>query len=472
MFEFLNKYEAKIPADELTSVGATCSIGDTGNWYEFLWDTITAREYSKAPSGWFDVAKLEGADLLVSGVARSDDGQRVIKVEFIPHFRKKNDLQREIDIIAELNSAGCVSAPQLLSEGELPLDLMRQALPVELASHLDSAGVSTFRYMIIAYVKSANKVPLADILVSVLEQKSLGIYHGDVKPANMRFDEGRGVCVLIDYDQAMQLSTDVKNLNAEHYLKWCDDQDKSSYPAGSGTWRRHFNGLSHRLHVAPLIKCGAFNLAQTTPYKRQATTNTKAGVYHTIKHSVVYADGVRDLRDRSAVLNQVGFSEGETVLDVGCNAGLLVHYLAGRGCRPTGIELDPSIVVSAQMVANIIGVHAIFLSQDLDEVVALESFDTVCLFSVIHHTSKLEENGRKIAAACKRILIECRLVEQGKKPRVDANGKVRWIETSVWSYPNEGALFIGLSKLFPGFSVVRKVGQSDKNRMLLELKKQ
>ena len=220
------------------------------------------------------------------------------------------------------------------------------------------------------------------------------------------------------------------------------------------------------------MKSGAFNLAQTTPYKRQATTNTKAGVYHTIKHSVVYADGVRDLRDRSAVLNEVRFSEGETVLDVGCNVGLLVHHLAGRGCRPTGIELDPSIVVSAKMVANIIGVRASFFSEDLDEVVALESFDTVCLFSVIHHTSKLEENGRKIAAACKRILIECRLVEHGKKPCIDPNGKVRWIETSVWSYSNENALFTGLSKLFPGFAVVRKVGQSDKNRMLLELIKQ
>jgi protein-L-isoaspartate O-methyltransferase len=472
MFGFLNKYEVRMPEDELISVGTTCSIGDTGHWYGFLWDTIPAREYSQAPSGWFDFAKLEGGDLLVSGVARSEDGQRVIKVEFTPHYRKKNDLLRESDIIAELNAAGCVSVPQLLSKGELPIDAIRQALPRELACHLDSAGISTFRYLTMQYVNSASKVPLADILVAVLEQKSLGIYHGDVKPANLRFDEARGVCILIDYDQAMRLSTEVKNLNAEDYLKWCDGQDKISYPAGSGTWRRHFKGLSQRLHVAPLLKNGALNLAKTTPYKHQATTNTKTGVYHTIKHPIVFADGVRDLRDRSTLLDQVVFSEGEAVLDVGCNAGLLVHYLAGRGCRPTGIELDPSIVVSAQMVANIIGVSASFFSQDLDEVAALEPFDTICLFSVIHHTSNLEDNGRKIAAACKRILIECRLAEHGKKPYVDANGEVRWMKTSVWNYSDEGAFFTGLSKLFPGFAVVRKVGQSDKNRILLELSKQ
>jgi 2-polyprenyl-3-methyl-5-hydroxy-6-metoxy-1,4-benzoquinol methylase len=472
MFGFLNKYEVLLPGDELISVGTTCSIGDTGNWYGFLWDTIPAREYSQAPSGWFDAAKLGGGDLLVSGVARSDDGQRVIKVEFIPHCRKKNDLMRESDIIGELNAAGCVSAPQLLSKGELTIDSIRQALPEGLDYGLELAGISSFRYMIMQYVGSAGKVPLADILVSVFEQKSLGIYHGDVKPANLRFDDARGVCVLIDYDQAVPLSTDVKKLNAEEYLKWCDGKDKDRYPAGSGTWRRHFKRLSQRFHVAPLLKSGALNLAQTTPYKRQATTNTKAGVYHTIKHPVVFADGVRDLRDRSTLLDQVEFSDGETVLDVGCNAGLLVHYLAGRGCRATGIELDPSIVVSAQMVANIIGISASFFSQDLDEVVALAPFDTVCLFSVIHHTRRLEENGQKIAAACKRILIECRLAEHGKKPCVDANGKVRWVKTSVWTYSNENELFAGLSKLFPGFTVVRKVGQSDKNRMLLELIKQ
>ncbi len=472
MFEFLNKYEAKLPEDELISDGTTFSIGDTGNWCEFLWDKIPAREYSQAPSGWFDVAKLDGGDLLVSGVARSEDGQRVIKIEFIPHYRKKNDLERESHILGRLNAAGCVSAPQMLSKGELEIDSIRQALPEGFAYRLELAGVSTFRYMIMQYVKSSGKAPLADILVSLLEQKSLGIYHGDVKPANLRFDDARGVCVFIDYDQAIPLSADIEKLNAEEYLRWCDDQDKIRYPDGAGTWRRHFKRLSQRLHVAPLLRSGAFNLAQTTPYKRQATTNTKTGVYHTIKHFTIFADGVRDLSDRSILLDQVEFFDGETVLDVGCNAGLLVHYLASRGCCSTGIELDPSIVVSAQMVANIMGVNACFLSQDLDKVAALTSFDTVCLFSVIHHTRKLEENGRKIAAACKRILIECRLAENGKKPYVDANGKVRWAETSVWTYSNENELFAGLSKLFPDFTVVRKVGQSDKNRMLLELIKQ
>jgi hypothetical protein len=104
-------------------------------------------------------------------------------------------------------------------------------------------------------------------------------------------------------------------------------------------------------------------------------------------------------------------------------------------------------------------------------VAALEPFDTICLFSVIHHTSKLAANCRKIAAACDRVLIECRLSEHGKKPFVDKSGKTKWVETSVWNYPNEEDLFIGLSNLFNGFVVNRKIGNSDKNRMLIEMKR-
>jgi SAM-dependent methyltransferase len=466
---FLSKYEVKIPLAELAFCRPICPIGDTGNWCEFLWDKIPAREYALAPERWLDVAKLKGSDILVSGVARSDDGRRVIKVEFIPHFRKKNNLYQEAEFIANLNASGCLSAPKLFCTGELPLDSIRGALPAESLRCLEDVGICTFRYLTMQYVSSASSAPLADMLVSILEQKSLGVYHGDLKPANLRFDDTLGVCILIDYDQAVRLEADVRKLNAEDYLKWCDGQDKARYPAGPNTWRRNFKGLRQWFHVAPLLKSGALNLTQTTPYKRQATTNTKSGVYHTIQHSSVYADGARDLRDRLSLLDEVRFSNDETVLDVGCNAGLLVHYLAGRGCRPTGIELDPSIVVSAQMLANIIGVRATFFSQDLDEVSALDPFDTICLFSVIHHTSNLEENCRKIAAACKRILIECRLTEQGKKPYVDKEGNVKWIETSVWHHPNENALFSDLSKLFPGFAVTRRIGESDKNRLLLEL---
>ena len=472
MFGFLQKYSTAIPTNDIVSHGLAHQIGTSGRWHAFLWDAIPHREYSRAPASWFDVTKLDGADFLVSGVARSEDGTRVIKVEFFHHFRKCNTLHREGDIITQLNDAGCVSAPKLLTRGELPLESIISTLPPDFAQTLIKAGITSFQYLTLEYIESSKKSPIEDILVSVLEQKSLGYYHGDVKPANLRYDNARGICILIDYDQARPVPQDVKNLNASDFLRWCDTQDKIAYPSGPGTWRRHFKGLKHDRHIKPLLRNGAFNLATTTPYNRQATTNTKNGVYHTIRHTSVFADGVRDLNDRAELLDQVKFSANETVLDIGCNAGLLVHYLANRGCRPTGIELDSSIVVSAQMVANIIGVNARFFARDLDAVERLDFVDTICLFSVIHHTRNLYENGIKIANACNRILIECRLSEHGKKPKIDSTGKVKWEDTSVWHYQNESELCTGLSKLFPGFSVLRKIGHADKNRMLLEMVKQ
>jgi SAM-dependent methyltransferase len=474
MFGFSKEYVARLPVRELDSDSPVFEIADTGNWHSFLWDRMSQSEYSKSPPGWLDLHKLEnlsGNDLVLSGVARSEHGKHVIKVEFIKHFRKKNNLEAEGNIISSLNEQGCVTAPKLLSHGSLPVELIKHMLPPDLLISLEQSGATSFGYLVLEHVESARKCPLADILVALLEQKSLGWYHADVKPENIRYDVRRGLCTLIDYDQALPVPEHIREMSAEEFLQWCDMQDKKMYPVGPGTWRRHFKGLKLKRHVQTLLKNGAFNLESTTPYKRQATTNTKSGVYHSIRHKSVYVDGVRDLKERSLLLDQIEFNPGESVLDVGCNGGLLVHYLASRGCLATGIELDRSIVVSAQMVSNILGINARFMAVDMDEVDKLEKVDTVCLFSVIHHTKNLQANGAKVANACNRILIECRLSERGKKPIVATNNRVIWEDTSAWNYPDEQSLYEGLSGLFPGFFVSRKVGQSDKNRVLLEMKK-
>lgn len=412
-----------------------------------------------------------GSPLLTSAVTLSTDGRRVLKIEYFPHPRKCNNLSREAEIIRRLNEAGCVSVPKLIEVGELSYDEASHDLPENILKILESQGRRTFSFMVMEYVPSGRSAPLPDVIFAMLEQKSLGVYHGDIKPENIRFDEGRGVCVFIDYDQAEELPNNVIDMNAADFLEWCDTREKQKYAGQCDTWRRHFKRLNQKRHILPLLRNGAFNLALTTPYRRQATTNTKSGVYHKITSPVVYADGVRDLKDRAALLDVVNFIDGETLLDVGCNAGLLCHYLAARGCRPTGVELDEGIVVAAKMIANIIGVKADFKALDLDNAEIPGTFDTVCLFSVIHHTQNLQENGRKIARFCKRILIECRLVEKGRKPVKDWFGRVKWVATSVWKYPDEIALAKGLEQLFPGFVFSRKIGGADKGRLLLELLK-
>ncbi|MDA7437910.1 methyltransferase domain-containing protein [Candidatus Pseudothioglobus singularis] len=403
---------------------------------------------------------------IYSIVGTSKDYRKIIKIEIKPHPRKVNSLSDEINIIQTLNNSNCVSAPKIIDYGRIDHE--------EVSSLVDQANVTksnysdSYQYMIMEKVASHSGYSISDVIISILEQKSLGIYHGDIKPDNICFDKNTGVCCFIDYDQSEYLSSDERSLNAEEFLKWCDSKEKNKY--GYDSWIRHFKGLNFNRHIKWLIEDGSFNIATTTPYKKQLTTNTTNGVYHSIHSSIIFANGIRDLNVRKSLLDSISFKENETVLDIGCNAGLLTHYLYSRGCEVTGYEMDNWIVESAKIIANILGVKCKYKSIDIDNVKQLEKFNTICLFSVIHHTRDIKNNGKKIAAACDRILIECRLRENGKKPVID-NGKNKWTKSSTWDYENEEDLLTGLSQLFPGFRVAKNIGYADKNRIILQLLK-
>src|SRR5215216_6066274 len=72
------------------------------------------------------------------------------------------------------------------------------------------------------------------------------------------------------------------------------------------------------------------------------------------------------------------------VLDVGCAAGNLAEVLAERGCRVTGIEIDPEAARQAEERCErvIVGdVERLDLGAELDE----ESFDVVLFGDVLEH---------------------------------------------------------------------------------------
>ncbi|CAM8394440.1 Methyltransferase domain containing protein [Candidatus Methylopumilus universalis] len=466
-----SSYQIKSLPD-IFSKADTIKIGDIGLWCKPSLKYLKSDEFKHASEDiLLNIFLDKRIDYLpLSAVSRSIDGSKVLKLEFIKHFRKRNSLDQEAEIIRFLSSKGCISIPNLLDHGKLKINQLLDFLPSSDFDLLEKLDINEISFMIIDYVPTEAKIPFPDLIFSLIEQKSFGIYHGDLKPANLRFDIKKGVCVFIDFDQALYLASNVMAINPLEFIKWCDLHDSEAYGSYFGNCLRHFFGFFRPLHLNLLFRKGAFNLAKTTPYKRQSTTNTKNGVYHTITSKDIFADGVRDLKDRSLLLEVVEFARGETVLDVGCNAGLLCHYLAGRGCLPTGIELDQSIVVAAKMISNVLGVDSNFHAIDLDVDPIPGVFDTICLFSVIHHTKNLSDNGIKIANACNRILIECRLHEKGRKP-IMKNGKILWESTSVWDYKEEEDLFKGLMNLFPNFQALRKVGNADKDRILIEMVK-
>ncbi len=433
----------------------------------FATDNIAKKPLEISDGRAFSEIYLTNRRETLIGINR--ETKELIKVELCKNPRKNLDIENEFALLRRLNVKGAMSCPTAIELGILDRHDLGEVVGDEYLAKAKNR--QSFTYMLQEYVESSEKAHISDLIFAMLEQKSLGVYQGDVKPANICFDEQKGICILVDYDQSEELPEVVMKMNTADYLQWCDAREKRKYPGMFDTWRRHFAGLDHQRHIKPMLRDGAFNLALITPYRRQITTNTEDGVYHTIASDLVYADGIRDIKQRTALLDDVDFVLGERVLDVGCNAGLLCHYLDGRGCRPTGIDMDAHIVVSARMIANILGVDATFLELDIDAKDLPGEFDTICLFSVIHHTRNLKENGEKIAQRCKRILIECRPVEHGRKPVRDQFGQIDWVTASVWNYQDEAELVEGMQELFPGFVVERKVGYADKNRILFEMVK-
>lgn len=381
----------------------------------------------------------------------------LIKIGLYQHPRKSLDIESEIQILRSLNQQGCASCPRLIENGYLDI----ATLGINQSS---SKLPKTATYIVQEFIPTTNKMPLSDLLLAIIEQKSLGYYHGDIKPANLRFDPAKGVCVLIDYDQAVKLDCQNTELNNFEFFQWCDlvEQRKYNLP----TWRRHFPNLKEH-QVDACFRKGALDLSKTTLFRNQVTTNATNGIYQSIREKDIFVDGIRDLHDRIEILNTIEFTTSERVLDIGCNAGLLCHYLYDHGCNVTGVDLDPYIITAAGIISRITHRNIEFICFDLDKDIIPGYFDTIILFSTLHHASNIKESAKKIASSCNRIIIECRPVESGKRPN---NGT--WQKTSKWDYGDMDSLLYGLERIFTGFSLAKNHGIGGRGRYILEFVKQ
>jgi len=397
----------------------------------------------------------------------SPDKKYFIKIEITANPEKLNSLQEEAHIMRQLNKFGSQSCPIVFKQAMISREKVLTCLKKEQKKYLESCEKSEFPFLMQQFIPSTDNPLLADILLTLLEQKNLGVYHSDLRPDNCRYSKEDGVCYLIDYDQAELLDEKEKQLDNLQFLQWCDKHAREKYRRFNFTGFLHnFPGIDFNTHIMPLFREKAFNLAATSIFKSQQTTLGASGIYHSIRKESLFADGERDLDERKILLDKILFQEAEKVLDVGCNAGLLSMYLHDRGCNVKGIDLDPAIIKGACFIKNILAKNIRFACYDLDQGPLQENFDTIMLFSVLHHTSNMAENAANIARACRRIIIECRLFERGAKPVGDI-----WQRTTERNFTDVDELSKFLEKIFPGFKLFKNHGLVDRNRYLLELKK-
>lgn len=365
-------------------------------------------------------------------------GNHVIKIEIARDVQKKNDISKEINIIQHLNKKNALSCPKITSEG----------------------FYDSYRYFIIERKHGYSRPSVPDLLISLLEQKCLGVYQGDLKPENIIFDGD--VCYLIDYDQAI-FDEALKGMPFDEFLLFIKKHGEEYYGIDVfSIYPEYFDYESFHTYV----KGHALKIGQTSLLRKQVTTLEMDGFYHTIQTDNVYLKGVRDSEEREQVLNTLEFEVGEKVLDVGCNLGLLSMYLDKRGCDVVGIDLDPYVVKAAQMISNIEQGSAVFKNIDIDLIKIEDNFDTVLLFSVLQHFNDLEDTAKKISGLCNRIIMELSLMESGMKP---INGE--WKLTSKWNFVNEEELIIFLENLFTGFKFYKNHGSTDRNRFIVEFRK-
>ena len=153
--------------------------------------------------------KFHSGGMLLIGVCRQ--GKYFAKIELIHHPNKSNSLEQEANIVAHLNERGCVSAPKVHLYGTIGAEDLLPCLGEEQRAFLRSVPNDTFPFIVEEYLPLGTSLNPADMILSLIEQKNLGVYHGDLKPDNLRVDETAGICYFIDYDQAEFLDDDVIN---------------------------------------------------------------------------------------------------------------------------------------------------------------------------------------------------------------------------------------------------------------------
>lgn len=371
--------------------------------------------------------------------------KNIIKIELIKI--KGKSMEKEYKIMSYLNKKKCISCPKIYYYGEIDSNTLK---PLLNKKHYGKS----FNCIIEQFIPDNGKENIADLALTLIEQQKLGVYHCDLVEDNIKYDNS--ICYLIDYDQAMFLPENVILMPPKIYIKWCDDTMRKKLKIKS---------YMHNHRNSDIFIDDLLDFTKTTISLNQQT-NACDKMYYNFKSNVFSMDGERDFSKREHLLNNIKFRKGEKVLDIGCNLGLLPIYMTNKGCIVDGIDIDKFIINGAKMLANISGKNIDYKVSDIDKNKIDKYYDTITLFSVLHHTKDMENNCKNIAERCNRIIIECRLRESGIKY---VNNE--WITTSKWKFKQINHLQNYLEKLFPDFSLIKNHGKGDRHRYILEFKK-
>ena len=180
---------------------------------------------------------------LESVVGYSSCGSYAMKIELKSCNKKQNTILEEYNIMSQLSNGALKTIPRLYSYQELS-----STSTLLLKESLGATGGTdeTAKLIIMERVSPSPTYNIKDIWNIAVIQQKYGIYHGDIKPSNIGIDSF-GNTVFIDYDQAVYLDENERNLNKSEFFNWTCAFDKRFCITNKRGWLRHFNDFESSL---------------------------------------------------------------------------------------------------------------------------------------------------------------------------------------------------------------------------------
>lgn len=115
-------------------------------------------------------------------------------------------------------------------------------------------------------------------------------------------------------------------------------------------------------------------------------------------------------RDRSATARLIfpPRLDGKTVIDIGCNHGVICFEAARRGARRVlGVDADPEFIRVARLLADCLGLDVQFAVRDIERQPLDESFDYTLSLNLLHHLrNPLSALDNLVARTNERLVLE------------------------------------------------------------------
>lgn len=383
------------------------------------------------------------------------DAERNVMMKLV-HGPAVERLKRETQVLTALQHAGSASAPPLLDSGVLK----HSELPIELLNMVGCVDCeSEIYFSVTPYYAHTQEVRLADLILAVLEQVRSGVWCNDLKSSNVRFDPVGQRCVIVDLDNAV----DIDPMRFSDAREVIDFAEASTHAQFGQRLEKALMGY-RAWFLRKVMNEKKLNLGKTTLFGAQHSTRAKGGGYHRLAGNFLVVEGVRDLAGRRAILDQLPVAQDETVLDVGGNLGLASMYMSSRGATVTCIDIDEAIVALAKSTSIVEGNPIECACLDLATQSPERQFDTVLLFSVLHHTTNPRKVAVWVSTHSRRAILEVRLRESGK---AFLNGQ--WQESAGWDFKSIDELQAGMRSLFCRVEHIKYLGEADKGRHMLLL---